>query len=741
MAEVINDFSSFLTSIHKKGYNIEKAISEIDSDKFSISSKNMTDEVTTEVINYFRDFLNMTKEKEDDITIAITTIQSDEFEKDIKNIMSTLEDELEYAESKSLDGNSSETIKCEYYKEINYNMTAEAYMKMSQVGEDGELDYDDESVLVTVSYDVEDGFIEVKEDGCETTQWYWSSNAETYLNDQDESEADMALRLIKLKPVIAGKELVEKVVDNKEVVNTKPVEKKPVEKKPVEKKPVEKKPVEKKPVEKKPVEKKAVEKKPVEKKPVEKKPVEKKPVEKKPVEKKPVEKKPVEGVKVVKKVCIKPIDATEGYNTENNTENKTEISKQNIKIKSVMSDQATMTSIEAAADIVQAFTKFLTLQVENNKTATQILEQWQEEKIQETFTQEIVKDINRVKTVKKKVSDKQVKKQTVKKDINKPKGIRIAYIFFCMKIRASMVEDNPSAKSKELTSMMGAAWKNTGEEERAPFVKMWQDDKVRHSAEMKEYQPPAGEDGDERKVVKKKKVSGPPRAKSGYLFYCSMNRDATVEKLSVDDQKISGKQVITQMGSDWKQLSDDEKSPYNDMFEKDKIRCAEIKKTWVDQEVQVDGEVDEKKSKPKKVTKKEKEKKATGKPKKLDEKEQPDEQPEEEDEEKPEEEDEEQPEDEEKPEEEDEEQPDGEEEGQKELAEFTSQYNDSQRKRYSSRAILNYVKENSVEFAKENPDLNKKEIVDRLKEIWNSTLSDKDKEPHYTDAFKKDRSK
>ena len=92
-----------------------------------------------------------------------------------------------------------------------------------------------------------------------------------------------------------------------------------------------------------------------------------------------------------------------------------------------------------------------------------------------------------------------------KKDPNKPKRNKTAYIFYCMDMRDSVKEDmHDGAKSTEITSELGKRWKKLSDKKKEKYDKLAVADKKRYMTEMKNYEPPSESDSDSKKKKMKK---------------------------------------------------------------------------------------------------------------------------------------------------------------------------------------------------------------------------------------------
>merc|ERR1719174_2033929 len=85
------------------------------------------------------------------------------------------------------------------------------------------------------------------------------------------------------------------------------------------------------------------------------------------------------------------------------------------------------------------------------------------------------------------------KRKKRKRDPNKPKGAKSAYLFFCNSVRARVSEANKDKKMTELSGIMAKEWKELGDEEKQKFQAMATEDKARYKEEMKSYVPPPEE--------------------------------------------------------------------------------------------------------------------------------------------------------------------------------------------------------------------------------------------------------
>lgn len=87
---------------------------------------------------------------------------------------------------------------------------------------------------------------------------------------------------------------------------------------------------------------------------------------------------------------------------------------------------------------------------------------------------------------------------------------KVAPIHFCLQYRSPKISIDLQGK------LVGVAWKEVGDDEKAKFEKMAEKDKARYEKEMEGYTPPSddesGDDSDADKKPKAKKAKKDPNA-------------------------------------------------------------------------------------------------------------------------------------------------------------------------------------------------------------------------------------
>ena len=169
------------------------------------------------------------------------------------------------------------------------------------------------------------------------------------------------------------------------------------------------------------------------------------------------------------------------------------------------------------------------------------------------------------------------KTKKTKKDKNAPKRGKSSYLFFCDHVRPLIKEKTPDIDFKEMSKELGKRWSELRDEDKRPFIEESEADKIRYKQDMETYVPVAvcENDGDNEKKVKDK--NAPKRGKSSYLFFCIHARPLIKE----ENPDIDFKEMSKELGKRWSELSDEDKQPFIEESEADKIRYQLEMETYV----------------------------------------------------------------------------------------------------------------------------------------------------------------
>lgn len=157
-----------------------------------------------------------------------------------------------------------------------------------------------------------------------------------------------------------------------------------------------------------------------------------------------------------------------------------------------------------------------------------------------------------------------------KKDSNAPKKWKTGYILFCVDQREKLKKENEGLSATEITSRLGAMWKKISDKDKAKYEALSSKDKVRYEKEMESYTPPPEDEVEEKtkRGREKKERTGPKRALSSYMYFCQDAR----ESVKNDNPDMNGKEVTSELGRRWKELTDEQKLPFEAKASADKTR-------------------------------------------------------------------------------------------------------------------------------------------------------------------------
>jgi len=157
-------------------------------------------------------------------------------------------------------------------------------------------------------------------------------------------------------------------------------------------------------------------------------------------------------------------------------------------------------------------------------------------------------------------------------------------------VRPVIAGENPGMTFSDLSRKTGEKWKELSDRERKRFEKIAETDKARFEKEMENYVPPASsssssesssEESGSSNGKKKKKKSGipekkkrkkdpnaPKKAQNAYLYFVQAKR----KQIHEQDPSLSTTNIMKAVGEQWRALSDEDKTVYNEQARKDKER-------------------------------------------------------------------------------------------------------------------------------------------------------------------------
>ena len=165
-------------------------------------------------------------------------------------------------------------------------------------------------------------------------------------------------------------------------------------------------------------------------------------------------------------------------------------------------------------------------------------------------------------------------------DPNAPKRGKSAYLFFCNAMRDKVKKSlGIDSKATDVTRELGVQWNSLKDDssrrkELSKYETFAAEDKVRYTKERDDYVP------DESALIIKKQrrvkqpSTGPKRAKSAYLFFCTDMRD----KVRGELEDNSATNVTRELGGRWNAIKEQGKvQKYEKMAEDDKVRYQKEK--------------------------------------------------------------------------------------------------------------------------------------------------------------------
>jgi hypothetical protein len=157
-----------------------------------------------------------------------------------------------------------------------------------------------------------------------------------------------------------------------------------------------------------------------------------------------------------------------------------------------------------------------------------------------------------------------------RKDPNAPKKWKTGYILFCVDQREKLKSENEGLSATEITSRLGALWKNLSDKDKSKYEVLSKKDKVRYENDMSSYNPPESATGEEKSSRSKVKPerTGPKRPLSSYMYFCQDQRDA----IKALNPSMNGKEITSELGRVWKSLAEDAKTPFEAKAVADKAR-------------------------------------------------------------------------------------------------------------------------------------------------------------------------
>jgi hypothetical protein len=150
------------------------------------------------------------------------------------------------------------------------------------------------------------------------------------------------------------------------------------------------------------------------------------------------------------------------------------------------------------------------------------------------------------------------RKKKAKKDPNAPKKATTAYFYFAAKRREDYTKEDSKLSMLEKSKQIGIDWKALSDKEKAPYHKLAEEDKVRHSREKANYTAPekgsddsSSDETPKKRQKKEKDPNEPKRPLNPYMLYIGSQRAS----LKVKSPNLKPTEVTRILGEEWGKLS------------------------------------------------------------------------------------------------------------------------------------------------------------------------------------------
>lgn len=160
------------------------------------------------------------------------------------------------------------------------------------------------------------------------------------------------------------------------------------------------------------------------------------------------------------------------------------------------------------------------------------------------------------------------KERRRRKDPNKPKRGKSAFLLFSQYTRPTVVAENPSLAFPDVAREVARRWKLIDPTEKAELEKKAQLDRERYNEQMKTYEPPPDLDEGGKRRRRKQKKEGPKRNVSSFMWFCKENRSVT--KQEHPSASMTG--ISSILGQKWNAMDSTSREPFEKLARADKER-------------------------------------------------------------------------------------------------------------------------------------------------------------------------
>ncbi|KAK8823670.1 hypothetical protein WA577_002589 [Blastocystis sp. JDR] len=145
-----------------------------------------------------------------------------------------------------------------------------------------------------------------------------------------------------------------------------------------------------------------------------------------------------------------------------------------------------------------------------------------------------------------------------------PKKPRSAYIFFCLKHRQRIQDENENLSPVDVSRRLGQEWNALSPEEKEPFKQSEYEDRIRFQNELKNI----GMTPEDLRRTSRNSFASASRAKSAYLYFCSLKR----EEMRSQNPQMSSNEINRALNARWTEMPEEERFLYESNAFDDKER-------------------------------------------------------------------------------------------------------------------------------------------------------------------------
>ena len=161
------------------------------------------------------------------------------------------------------------------------------------------------------------------------------------------------------------------------------------------------------------------------------------------------------------------------------------------------------------------------------------------------------------------------KRRKQRKAPDAPKKALTPYIIFSKEIRPRIKASvEQGTKVTEIVRIIAEKWAAMTDEEKAPYVKLAEEDKLRYSREMNAYDGPLHVPVAKKRGHQNKAPGAPKRAMSPFLFFSNEKRG----QIQAANPNMKITEVSAKLGEIWRDMTDEEKEPYVQKSREDRNR-------------------------------------------------------------------------------------------------------------------------------------------------------------------------